>query len=72
MKKIKQSNTELLSSMIEDFFAIQEWKNILQFAVEDIDLSGDVSADRPRIDLDFAPYLVEPMSCCTIEQGKRK
>ena len=58
MKKIKQSNTELLSCMMQDFFAIQEWKNILQFAVEDIDLSGDVSADKPRIDLAFAPYLV--------------
>lgn len=70
--QFKQSNTEILSCMMQDFFSIQEWKNIIQFAVEDIDLSGDVSADRPRIDLDFAPYLVEPMSCCTIEQSKRK
>jgi hypothetical protein len=40
------------------FFNVQDYKDILQFAVEDVNLSDDVSADKNNIDLVNYPYLV--------------
>jgi len=34
-----------------DYFDIQEYKDIISFALEDIDLSDDVSSEKDRIDL---------------------
>ena len=72
MKLKKENSVDILSSSMLDFFAIQEYKDILQFAVQDIDLSDDVSADRGRIDLDNFAYMVQPLSRCAIEDGIRK
>lgn len=55
-----------------NFFNVQQYKDILQFAVEDVDLSDDVSADKSKIDLVNYPYLVQPLSKCVIEDGIRK
>jgi len=41
-----------------DYFDIQEYKDIISFALEDIDLSDDVSSEKDRIDLENYPYLV--------------
>ena len=72
MKLRKQNNTELLRQSMEQFFSIQEYKSIIDFALQDIDLSDDVSADRNRIDLDNYPYLVQPLKSCVIQKGIRK
>ena len=56
--KLKKTNFDLLTEGIGDFFSVQEYKDILRFALEDIDLSDDVSADRARVDLEHAPYMV--------------
>lgn len=64
--KLKRNNIELLTDGLTSFFAVQEYKDILRFAVEDIDLSGDVSADKDRVDLINYPYIVEPLTACTI------
>lgn len=55
-----------------NYFQIQEYKDILQFAIQDVDLSDDVSADKIKIDLQNYPYMVEPLSKCAIEEGVRK
>ena len=70
--KLNNDSAELLSASMLEFFAIQEYKDILQFAVQDIDLSEDVSADRGRIDLENFPYMVQPLSRCAIEDEIRK
>ena len=51
MMLIKQNNVELLSESMIEFFNVQEYKDILQFAVEDVDLSDDVSSDKNKVDL---------------------
>ena len=70
--KLNNDSAELLSASMLDFFAIQEYKDILQFATQDIDLSDDVSAEKSKIDLENYPYMVQPLSRCTIEDGVRK
>lgn len=72
MKLIKQNNVELLSESMIEFFNVQEYKDILQFAVEDVDLSDDVSSDKNRVDLQNYPYLTQPLSRCAIEDNLRK
>lgn len=72
MKLIKLNNEQLLSDKILSFFNVQDYKDILQFAVEDVNLSDDVSADKNNIDLVNYPYLVQPLSQCAIEDNIRK
>lgn len=72
MKLIKQNNEQLLSDKMISFFNVQDYKDILQFAVEDVDLSDDVSSDKSKIDLVNYPYLVQPLSQCAIEDNIRK
>ena len=70
--KLTQNNIEILSQGIADFFALQQYKDILKFAVEDIDLSDDVSADKSKIDLENYPYMLQPLSRCSIQSNIRK
>lgn len=72
MKTLKKTNIEILTDSIADYFSIQEYKPIIDFALQDIDLSDDVSAPHSRIDLQHYPYLIQPLSQCAIEKGKRK
>ena len=72
MKLIKQNNEQLLSDKMISFFNIQDYKDILQFALQDVNLSDDVSADKNNIDLVNYPYLVQPLSQCAIEDNVRK
>lgn len=72
MKLKKQNNVELLSDSMVQFFNIQDYKDILQFALQDVDLSDDVSASKSKVDLQNYPYLVQPLSNCSIEYGIRK
>ena len=62
----------MLSNRMVNFFDVQEYKDILQFAVEDVDLSDDVSSEKDRIDLVNYPHIVQPLSHCVIEDGIRK
>ena len=72
MKLNNLNSVDTLSASMLDFFAVQEYKDILQFAVQDVDLSDDVSAEKNKIDLVNYPYMVEPLSRCMIENGIRK
>ena len=72
MKLIKQNNVEMLAESMTEFFNVQQYKDILQFAVEDVDLSDDVSSEKNRVDLQNYPYLRQPLSSCVIEKGVRK
>lgn len=71
-KPLKQTSTETLVEGMADFFDIMEWKDIISFVNEDVDLSGDVSASKDKVDFVHAPHLVEPLRACTIEEGVRK
>lgn len=75
MKQLKlnqKSAQQILADDILSFFDIQEYKTITQFALQDIDLSDDVSASKTSIDLQNYPYMVQPLSKLAIEEGKRK
>lgn len=61
-----------LAELFRDALGAREYKDILTFALEDVDLSGDVSAAKARLDLENSPYMVEPLSASTIEPGIRK
>lgn len=71
-KPLKRTAVELLCDGIADFFQIQEYKDILEFVEQDVDLSDDVSASKDKVDLVHAPHLVEPLKACVIEEGVRK
>lgn len=72
MRPLKQSSLDALEEGMRSFFELSEFKGIVPFALEDIDLSGDVSASQSRLDLAHYPYLVEPLECCAIEPGVRR
>ena len=72
MKQLQKKNYELLSQGIRDFFSIREYKDILQFTLQDVDLSDDVSSEHNKVDLDNHKYMLEPLSKCFIDRGIRK
>lgn len=45
---------------------------MIDFVKDDVDLSEDLSADKNKVDLEFSPYLIEPLKSAVIEQNKRK
>ena len=71
-KPLKQTSTETLVEGMASFFEIQEYKDIIEFALNDVDLSDDISSAKDRIDLENYQYLVEPLKSCMIEDGVRK
>lgn len=71
--KLNDTNAiDELADNILDYFNIQDYKDIITFALEDIDMSDDISASKSRIDLDHYPYLVQPLRNATIQHGIRK
>lgn len=72
MKKIQNNSVEILTQQMKSFFDIQEYKDIISFSLEDIDLSDDVSAPLQRIDLQNYPYMIEPLKACVIQPNVRK
>lgn len=72
MKLKKESAVEYLSNSILNYFDIKQFKSITQFTLEDIDLSGDVSSPKDKIDLDHFPHIVQPLKALTIENNLRK
>lgn len=72
MKLEIENSVDFLYHSMREFFNIQDYKDILKFALQDVDLSDDVSSEKSRIDLVNYPYMVEPLSKCMIEEGKRK
>ena len=69
---LNSDNYSLLSEGISNFFAVQEYKDIIQFALEDVDLSDDVSSEKTKVDLENFAYLKQPLSYLAMQQGKRK
>lgn len=72
MKKLQQNNIDLLSQGITSFFDIMPYKDIIDFALNDVDLSDDVSSDKNKVDLENYVYLVQPLKACAIESNIRK
>lgn len=58
MKLIKDSAIDIISNDMLSFFNIKEYKDIITFALEDVDLSGDVSSAKDKIDLENYPYMI--------------
>ena len=71
-KPLKRTAVQTLCEGMAAFWEIQEYKDILDFVAEDVDLSDDVSAPKDKVDLVHAPHLVEPLKACTIDEGVRK
>lgn len=72
MKKLKKNNTQILADGIKNFFEIKPYKNIIDFALTEVDLSDDVSSDKNKIDLQNYNYLVEPLTHCELTKNVRK
>lgn len=72
MKFNTESSADILANQISSFFQLQDYKSIIDFALQDIDLSQDVSAEKSRIDLENAPHLRQPLSKLEIQREKRK
>ena len=58
LKLNQESPEQVIAKNILSFFDVQEYKTITQFALQDIDLSDDVSASKTNIDLENYPYMV--------------
>ena len=52
---------EIFADALRNFYAITPHRDIISWAVDNIDFSDDISAERDRLDLDLSPYLVEPL-----------
>lgn len=50
-----------LCSTVRKFLDIRPHQDIISWAKENIDFSGDISAERQRIDFDLSPFLIEPL-----------
>lgn len=75
MQKMKLNNedaVQTLSNNILSYFSIQDYKDILQFVQQDIDLSEDISSQSDKIDFFKYPYMVQPLKNAVLEKGKRK
>lgn len=72
MKLIKDSAIDIISNDMLSFFNIKEYKDIITFALQDVDLSGDVSSAKDKIDLENYPYMIQPLKNCVIEDNVRK
>ena len=72
MKNLLMNPIDGMCGNISKYYSINEYKSIREFAENDIDLSGDVSSEKSHIDLNFTPYLIEPLSFSVIEPGVRK
>ena len=72
LKLNQESPEQVIAKNILSFFDVQEYKTITQFALQDIDLSDDVSASKTNIDLENYPYMVQPLGRLAIEENKRK
>ena len=72
MKNLLMNPIDEMCGNILKYYSINEYKSIREFAENDIDLSGDVSSEKSHIDLNFTPYLIEPLSFSVIEPGVRK
>lgn len=53
--------SDSFSSDILKFFDITPYSDIITWAKECIDFSGDVSAERKRLDFSLSPHLIEPL-----------
>lgn len=72
MKLQRESAVDYLSNSIQSYFQIKEWKDIISFAQQDIDLSGDISSAKDRIQFQNYPYMIDILKSCVIEKGVRK
>ena len=72
MKLQKENAIDYLANSITNYFDLKEYKDIVQFALQDIDLSGDISSPKDKVDLDNYPYLVQPLKTLVIDEGIRR
>lgn len=72
MKLKKQSAIDFLCNSIQNYFNLKPYKNIIDFCLQDIDLSNDVSSAKDKIDLENYPYMLEPLKNCALEKNVRK
>ncbi len=52
---------QAFADALRGFYAISPHHDIISWAVDNIDFSEDVSAERARLDLTLSPFLVEPL-----------
>ena len=72
MKLQKENAIDYLANSITNYFDLKEYKDIVQFALQDIDLSVDISSPKDKVDLDNYPYLVQPLKTLVIDDGIRR
>ena len=69
---LKKTAFEEITEKIQSFLKVEEKKDIVTFSQTEVDLSGDISCPKSRVDFAQAPFLLEPLQAATIEKGKRK
>ena len=56
-----QTEHTMLPATVRRFFDLKPHQDIISWAKENIDFTGDISAERQRIDFDLSPFLIEPL-----------
>lgn len=72
MKPKTESFLPKLSSEIREFLKISPHIDIVSWAEANIDLSGDVSAERSRLDLSLSPFLIDPLRAWDFHGRRRE
>ena len=52
---------EIFADNLRNFWSVRPYQDIISWAEENIDFSGDVSAERSRVDFSLSPFLIEPL-----------
>ena len=58
---MQKNSLDLLQESILNFWNITPYQDIVSWAVDNIDFSDDISAERTKLDLSLTPHLVEPL-----------
>lgn len=56
--RVRRPKLKSLSKLIRRYFDILPWKDPVEWAEQAVDFSGDLSAERSRLDLTLSPFLV--------------
>lgn len=60
-KKNKIDNLQIFEDFLLSFWSLKPYQDIISWAINNIDFSDDISAERTKLDLSLTPHLVEPL-----------
>ena len=61
-----------IKNVIEQYFKVGGWENPADWGTKNIDFGGNVGASMRRLDLEYSPFLVDPINAWDFSSVKRE